>query len=107
MASTWSIDDNDGRRTAVRIVGVVSGVLAALSIIASLLCRGWYPWIYGCWIMGPPLWFFAEYFFIFNRKDEETAREQLKIGQDLAQKIWAALIVLLAGIGYFRWEFKP
>jgi hypothetical protein len=30
----------------------------------------------------------------------------VKAGQDVSQKFWAALIVLLAGIGYFQWHLS-
>jgi hypothetical protein len=51
-------------------------------------------------------WFFIEYHFVFNRKDDPNAVEQIKMSQDVAQKFWAALLVLLAGIGVFQWHLS-
>jgi hypothetical protein len=55
-------------------------------------------------VIGPPSWFFIEYFFVFDRRQDRLALEQFKVGQDIAQKFWAALLLLLAGIGYFKWH---
>ena len=58
------------------------------------------------WVIAPPSWFFVEYYFVFDRKEDPDALERFKVGQDIAQKFWAALLVLLAGIGYFQWHLS-
>ena len=85
------------------VVGLTSLLLGALSVWVSLRSRYWDPRIYAFWVIAPPAWFFIEYHFI-GRKDGEFALQQLQAGQDVAQKFWAALLVLLAGIGYFQWK---
>jgi hypothetical protein len=101
MSNTWG---SLGRSAVVWVVGVTSVLLGVLSILISLRSRYWYPRIYAFWVIAPPAWFFIEYHFIFDRKDDELALQQLQTGQDVAQKFWAALLVLLAGIGYFQWN---
>lgn len=57
--------------------------------------------VLGVWILVPPIWFWAEYFFLY--KDEATSTvklEAFKYGQDQSAKIWLALITTLAGL-YF------
>jgi len=53
-----------------------SVVLAILTVCVSLRSQYWYPRIYGFWIIASSIWFFTEYHFIFNRKDDDTARDQ-------------------------------
>ena len=107
MPNTWGDATDWGlRRIVIWIVGGASVVLAISSVCISLRSQYWYPRLYGFWIIGPPIWFFFEYHFIFNRKDDDAARDQLKMAQDVAQKFWAALLVLLAGIGYFQWHLS-
>ena len=65
-----------------------------------------YPRIYAFWIIFPPSWFFIEYHFVFDRKEDPNALDQFRLGQDIAQKFWAALILLLGGVGYFKWNFS-
>lgn len=105
MPNTWGdLNDWGSRRIVVYIVGCGAVATAILSVIISLRSFRLYPWVYGFWIITPPMWFFAEYHFIFKRKDDRL--EQFKYMQDLAQKFWAALLVLLAGIGYFKWHLS-
>ena len=92
------------RRALVWGVGCSALILAVISIKLSLSSQYWYPRVYAFWVIAPPSWFFVEYYFVFDRKSDAGAVEQLKIGQDVSQKFWAALLVLLGGIGYFRWH---
>jgi len=50
MPNTWG---SAQRRAIVWIVGVVSVLLAALSVCVSLRSRYWYPRIYGFWVIAP------------------------------------------------------
>jgi hypothetical protein len=103
MPNTWG---STKRQVVVWIVGLTAIGLAVTSIGLSLRSQYWYPRVYAFWIIAPPSWFFIEYHFVFNRKDDPHAIEQIKIGQDVAQKFWAALLVLLAGIGVFQWHLS-
>ena len=49
------------------------------------------------WTLAPPLWFFCEWFVLFDNHQDENAVKQFKEGQAAASKLWAAvLIVMLA-----------
>lgn len=106
MANIWGDPSDWGwRRVVVWIVAFAAIALAGWSVFdLSLRSLRWYSWVYGSWVIGPPIWFFFEYHFVFSRKDDRL--EQFKYAQDLAQKFWAALLVLLAGIGYFQWHLS-
>lgn len=52
------------------------------------------------WSVGPPLWFFFEYFYYFPKYGNSTAGfAGLKAAQDVTAKVWAAIAVLL-GVFY-------
>jgi hypothetical protein len=101
--TTWG---SKRRQAVVWVVGTVSLVLAVLTLWISLRSSYWYPRIYFFWIIAPPAWFFVEFYFVFDRRDEPDMVDLVKAGQDVSQKFWAALIVLLAGIGYFQWHLS-
>lgn len=50
------------------------------------------------WIVGSPTWFFIEHFYFFKNYGDPTQYEQFKRGQELAAKIWAGGILVLAAI---------
>ena len=94
------------RHRTIQVVGIASVALVITTVPAAYYCKNWFWGIYAFWVIGPPTWFFLEYFFVFGRRDEPHALELLKAGQDVAQKFWAALLVLLAGIGHVRWDLS-
>jgi hypothetical protein len=103
MPSNWG---SKGRQVVVWVVAWTFIVGALVSVLVSLRSLYWYPRIYAFWIIAPPGWFFVEYNFVFNRKDDPQALERFKVGQGMAEKFWASLLVLLAGIGYFQWHLS-
>jgi hypothetical protein len=48
------------------------------------------------WVIGIPLWFLFEHSFLFGRYGETAQFDQFKRVQDLASKVWAAGVVILA-----------
>jgi hypothetical protein len=48
------------------------------------------------WTLGPPLWFFCEWFILFDNHDNEKALAQFKEGQSASAKVWAAVLLVLA-----------
>jgi H+/Cl- antiporter ClcA len=54
------------------------------------------------WIVAPPIWFWYEYFFLYQPIPEtkKPSLDQFKHGQDQAAKIWLALVTVLLGL-YF------
>ena len=48
------------------------------------------------WIALPPVWFWAEYFFIWQRNPgSRLSLSEFQYGQDVASKIWLALVTAL------------
>jgi hypothetical protein len=103
MDNVWG---SSRRRVAVWIVGLSAIIVSVGSVYLSLHSQHWYPRVYAFWVIAPPGWFFVEFYFIFDRRDDPHALELIKAGQDVAQKFWGALLVLLAGIGYFQWHLS-
>ncbi len=99
--TTWG---SKPRQYLVWAVGITAVGIAIWTVRLSLRSLYWYPWVYAFWVIAPPIWFFIEFYFIFDRRNEPEIVALLKAGQDVAQKFWAALLVLLAGIGYFQWH---
>lgn len=51
------------------------------------------------WVLGPPVWFFYEHYYYFPKHGNPLAGyAQLKASQDIAAKIWAAFLVILAAL---------
>jgi len=51
------------------------------------------------WVVGPPVWFFIEYFFYFPAYGNPAAGfEKLKSAQDVTAKVWAAFAVALGAM---------
>jgi hypothetical protein len=48
------------------------------------------------WVIGSPLWFLWEYSVLFSRYGDHNEEDQFKRVQDLASKVWAGGIVILA-----------
>ena len=100
-----------------RVVGVVSGILAAASL-AFGRCgfaqkfeekRNWAGYtqaiVLAAWIVLPPVWFWIEYYFVYRvHAYPGENREDFKYGQDQAAKIWLALVTALLGL-YFGKDF--
>lgn len=56
----------------------------------------------GIWIIVPPIWFWFEYYFLYE--DGKPGLDEFKHGQGQSSKIWLALITLLAAT-YFGKDF--
>jgi hypothetical protein len=50
------------------------------------------------WLVGPPVFFIIEYYFIYPMSGDPMKFEQFKYGQELASKFWAAALVFLYAI---------
>lgn len=94
-------------------------VVAALAAIALLLATAWVAvcawhshdprrlYVLGAiWAVGPPTWFWCEYFFLYLPKGNPAGFEQFKYGQQVSVAIWAG--VALALFAYVSSDhFKP
>ena len=103
-----------------RIAAWVSGTFAVLSLAFS--CCGFgksfdqarsikivQAIVLSVWIIGPPVWFWAEYFFIWlpsHRQANSQMLDEFKYGQDVAAKIWLGLVSALLGL-YFGKDISP
>ena len=49
------------------------------------------------WAILPPIWFFVEFWFVFNKQEDLTPerRELFKIAQDQSKAIWASVVFTL------------
>lgn len=99
-------------KTTRRRVGVTSAVF----LVGSLIVGAWGLWegfnphrgikvlqaiLLGLWILLPPIWFWGEYFFLYqNPTNGSVPFDEFKHGQEQSAKIWLALITVLAGL-YF------
>jgi hypothetical protein len=54
------------------------------------------------WLLGPPIYFIIEFWQFYHGPYDGAPYEMFKVGQDLATKLWAAILVLLLGI-YKDW----
>jgi hypothetical protein len=48
------------------------------------------------WVVGSPAWFFVEHFFFFKRYGDPEQYDQFTRAQELASKVWAGGILVLA-----------
>lgn len=93
-------------------------VIAALLALASLAvaAKAWWNtevgWIYAViphWVLGPPIWFWCDYFLIYRKYGDPDAFDSFKHAQQISLAIWAAVALLLAGLAsadHFKIERK-
>lgn len=66
--------------------------------------------IYGAWLIGPPVFFLYEYVFLFGkdpaRRMDPKQVEDLKYCQELATKIWAGIGVFLSALLLIKYGIK-
>ena len=52
----------------------------------------------GLWVVGPPVWFLIERFFLFRYFGDSSQYDQFNRVQELASKIWAGAVIMLTAI---------
>ena len=57
------------------------------------------------WTVGPPVWFWYEFFYLYKRVRNPEDWDRFKHGQDQSAKIWLALVAVLFGL-YFGKDFR-
>lgn len=57
------------------------------------------------WIVGPPVWFWYEFFYLYKRAKNPEEWDRFKHGQEQSAKIWLALVTVLFGL-YFGKDFR-
>jgi hypothetical protein len=84
-----------------RGIEITNGVLnTPIKHICEIDC-----YIYGTWLIFPPLWFLYEYVWEFDDylKLEPKSHSDFKFTQELASKFWAALLILFGLIIYIKY----
>ncbi|MCB2182167.1 MAG: hypothetical protein KQH63_09095 [Desulfobulbaceae bacterium] len=103
MAKKKLYTDSAGK--VVTVVGVLTVIGFVLSVTYIVLGTSWAYYssiskILGAvWVLGPPVWFWFEHNYFFPRNAHaEATFSDLKSEQDVAGKIWAAFVVILAAL---------
>jgi hypothetical protein len=66
--------------------------------------------VLGAWILGPPLWFWYEYIFLFRDAYPDAKKENLeefKYQQDVSSKIWLAAVSVLLILYFWKDIGRP
>lgn len=71
-------------------------ILASAPIVVFLPRKHDLMWLVLCgWLIGPPIWFAIEYFFIYKRYGSEVDLEEFKYGQEVMTRLWAGVAAAL------------
>jgi hypothetical protein len=84
------------KRTVITTLGIVSVGLVILSVFIVRWSQEWAVGTYAFWVIVPPSWFFIEWVWLFDSKGDAHRLNQFKTTIEIAQKFWAAILVLLA-----------
>jgi hypothetical protein len=49
-------------------------------------------WTIGVWALAPPIWFWWEFFYIYNVPDQKVTLDTFKYSQDVSKAIWAGVL---------------
>jgi hypothetical protein len=79
------------------LVTVAAVLLASLTLINLLSNpdRSRRVLFLAIWVIGPPVWFWIEYFYLFRVWGKADKFDEFKHGQDLSAKIWLGIVALL------------
>jgi hypothetical protein len=89
----------------------LAAIMAALDIVYFTAFRfspdayqasyGWLrEFVLGLWVLGPAIYFAVEYKFLYPGPYQGAELERHKAAQDVAAKLWAAVVVILAGLSH-------
>ncbi|MCB1716505.1 MAG: hypothetical protein KDK04_10245 [Candidatus Competibacteraceae bacterium] len=54
------------------------------------------------WTLGPPIWFWFEYFLLYKHFGDPTKLEEFKHGQQVSASIWAGVIAFMIFVSSFN-----
>lgn len=92
------------------VANKITSAVAWISILVALLTLyivydAWNTtygfWLYvaiGVWAVGPPVWFWSEYFFVYRKWGKDGTLELFKYGQQVAGAIWAGMLAGLIAL---------
>ncbi len=90
----------------VRIVGVVTAIAAAITIVAiGILLQCDKPKLLIAlalvWSVIPPIWFWYEFYFLYRNNGNLEEFDKFKYGQELSKAIWLGLgAALFAAVAF-------
>jgi hypothetical protein len=98
---SWTLVQLVRRNPFHSVVGPLFFADAVIAVLGSVLgwfvhekqLTGWGVFHFVCWSLVPPLWFFFEYHLV--PPTEVDRRKQIKDSQDVAGKIWAAVVAIM------------
>ena len=93
-------------KTVIRIVEVLSAPLLVGSLVLAYWGFGepfdkcvpvkvWQAIVLSCWVLVPPLWFSFERWVRAEELKDDHEFDRFKYTQDLASKVWLALVSVL------------
>jgi hypothetical protein len=88
------------RRNLAKTIGLLGALLAIVSIFMAYQKR-WTIFAAFFWTLVPPVWFYVEFYYLFDNLDDKDKREALKDRHELLRNVWAAVLALLAAL-YLR-----
>ncbi|KZX57046.1 hypothetical protein A3709_04555 [Halioglobus sp. HI00S01] len=101
MTDHQVIYKSESTRKFIRFITFL-GVFLALTGLALILkfpdCHTIKTAVLASWGIGPPVWFFYEYHFVFRHPDKggnADAVSEFKYSQGLATKVWAGVLAAL------------
>jgi hypothetical protein len=84
------------------IFATISFIVADLPADSSKTLRGV---IVAAWVIGPPIYFFIEWVFLYKESDEYPL-EKFKYSQELARNIWLAVTAILVALYFNGFSFN-
>jgi hypothetical protein len=99
--------DQQGRSNPAHGILTVAASVAVIGAAASVGLAIW-SWcsvnvtliylVLPFWIVGPPVWFWFDYFKVYRRYGDPEAFDSYKHGQQISIAIWAAFALLFAAL---------
>jgi hypothetical protein len=106
MAAPPSIYAAGSRGSKIVRAAAISSILAGIATLAFVYfvwSRGPGPehiyeiyMLAAAWAIGPAVWFWYEYFFVYRQHGDAAAFDEFKHGQQTAIAIWAGVTLSLA-----------
>lgn len=89
---------------SVYIVTFIALIMTIVSICKYRQKKNYLYYMWFFWVIAPPFWFMAEYFCLFKQQGIGTSFEAFKYGQDIASKVWLAVVTALSA--YINYKEK-
>ena len=102
---------DEKRRRTVNFIAIFAIIGAVISLFFAAFGPGKdaiciHAAVYAFWVIGPPLWFFFEYFYFFDNWHNPKAVDEFKYVEGLTSKCWASVLIILTIIYKHREIFN-